>query len=269
MTNLNLVQKYGPWVTVTGASSGIGRAFALKLARQGFNVHITGRNQQSLADLKEQLKEQTQILIHTTIADLSTDDGIERLINDANTLDVGLLVHAAGAESHGAFNDGDINQELSLLDLNIRSTYRLAHHFSEKFVSRGKGGILLVSSLTGHFHSPYFANYASSKSYVLTLGNSLHHELKSKGVDVSVLSPGLTYTPMYENIAKDIDWSKTPMKASSPEFVVEYALKSFPRKVNIIPGTGNRISAVFGQRILPRFFGKQNESLFRKAMKAH
>lgn len=267
MTKPTLIEKYGPWVTVTGASSGIGKAFAIKLAKLGFNIHLAGRNIERLNGLKEQIHTDGQSQVHITVSDLSTEEGISLLIRDSHDLDIGLFIHAAGMESHGTFIDGDIDTELKLLDLNIRSTYRLAHHFSERFVKLGKGGILLVSSLTGHFYSPYFTNYASSKSYILTLGNSLHHELKDRGVDVSVLSPGLTSTPMRDNISKDIDWAKTPLKTDTPEFVVQYTLDSFPQKANIVPGASNRISAFIGKRLMPGFFGKQNEQIFRKALR--
>lgn len=267
MSKTTLKEKYGPWATVTGASSGIGKTFVFELAKLGFNIHMVGRNIDSLSNLKEKIQIDYNLQVHITVSDLSTEKGISSLIGDSQNLNIGLFIHAAGMESHGAFIDGDIDTEMKLLDLNIRSTYRLAHHFSDKFVKRSKGGILLVSSLTGHFYSPYFTNYASSKSYILTLGNSLHHELKDKGVDVSVLSPGLTSTPMRENISKDIDWSKTPLKTDTPEFVVNYTLNSFPQKVNIVPGKSNRISAFIGKRLIPGFFAKQNEQIFRKALR--
>lgn len=267
MELLKLTEKYGPWATITGASSGIGRALTLVLAKEGFNVHVIGRNNQSLKKLSQQVSEQHQRQSRVTIGDLSTETGTNHVIEDAHTLEVGFFIHAAGAESHGPITESDIEDELRLLNLNIHSTFKLTHHFANKFVKQGKGGILMVSSLTGHFISPYFANYASSKSYILSLGNSLRHELKSKGVDVSVLSPGLTETPMSKNIGKDIDWSKTPMKTSTAEFVAQYTLKHFPLKANIIPGKNNQISAFIGKRLFPQFFGKQNEAMIRKAIK--
>jgi short-subunit dehydrogenase len=105
---------------------------------------------------------------------------------------------------------------LKEIQINVVATLQLTHHFSNSMIERKKGGILLISSLSGHMPNPYLANYAGTKAYVLNLGASLYGELKPKGVDVAVLSPGL---PMVEN--NGVDWNKTPMQAMEPSVVAK------------------------------------------------
>jgi len=124
-----------------------------------------------------------------------------------------------------------------------------------------------VASLTGHMISPYFSSYAASKAYIINFGLSLRSELREKGVTISVLSPGLTSTPMSETIGKDIDWSKTPMKLMTTGEVAKEAMQQFGKKASIIPGVSNRITSFFATRIAPQFFGKNNEKMMRKAFK--
>lgn len=106
-------------------------------------------------------------------------------------------------------------------------------------VQYGRGGILLVASLIGHMPNPYFSNYAGSRAYVVNFGTSLHWEMKKKGVDVTVLSSGVTDTPMSKS--EDIDWPKAPFSIMSPKATAEIALKGLGNKPLVIPGTKNRI----------------------------
>lgn len=123
---------------------------------------------------------------------------------------------------NGAFEKTPLDQEVKLLQLNVMATFHLTHHFSKGMVQRGCGGILLLSSLAGHMPNPYFANYAGTKAYVFNLGASLYGEFKLKGVDVSVLSPGLTNTPMVAD--NGMDWTKMPMKPMNSSVVAADAL---------------------------------------------
>ncbi|MEQ9378202.1 MAG: SDR family NAD(P)-dependent oxidoreductase [Imperialibacter sp.] len=267
VTQKEFIKRYGSWALITGASSGIGRAIALELAQREVNIMAVGRSAERLDALESEIQANYQVKFLKITADLGTQEGIERVKEMARQDFVGLFVHAAGLESHGAFTDKPLQEETALLQLNVQSTMQLTHHFAQKMTKAGRGGILLVSSLTGHMISPYFANYAASKAYVLNFGLSLRAELKQKGVDVSVLSPGLTDTPMSAGIGLDIDFSKTPMKSMSAKEVAEIALEQFPEKATIIPGTANRITSFIASRIAPQFIGKNNENMMRKAFR--
>ena len=234
-------EKYGPWALVTGATSGIGEAISHQLAAKGMNIVLVARKKEELEAKAAALKSRYHIDTHIVSADLATEEGIAAVKTSTKELSVGLLTLAAGLEVNGAFEKNDILQELKVVQINISATLQLTHHFSESMVSNGCGGIIMVASLSGHMPNPYFANYAGTKAYVLNFGASLYGELKPKGVDVTVLSPGLTNTPMATSTG--VDWSKTPMQALSPEKVAQTAVNALGKKFLAIPGTKNKMMA--------------------------
>ncbi|MBI1221616.1 MAG: SDR family NAD(P)-dependent oxidoreductase [Bacteroidetes bacterium] len=259
--------QYGSWALVSGASSGIGKTFCEELAAQGMNLVITGRKESTLMKLKQEWERSYKVKVQVRELDLTLNESIDRFFSSLKGLDIGLFIHSAGMESHGRFEQSSEEHEMELLQLNVASTLRLTRYFSDKLVKRGQGGILLVSSLASHFISPYFANYSASKAYINMLALSLREELRAKKVDVSVLAPGLTQTPMLDAVEKDIDWSKTPMKNMSTLEVVQTALEDFPRKGTIIPGKANRIVSFIGSRVMPEKFGRNNEKMMREAFR--
>lgn len=260
-------EKYGPWALITGGTSGIGLALAGELANRGLNLILVARNSVKLGEKERQLKEKHKnIKVVSIQADLGTKEGIETVIRLSEPYETGFLVLSAGIENNGLFYKNDVNKKLKLIELNIISVMKLSHHFSRKMAERSRGGIFFISSLTGHLPGPFFANYAATKSYVLNFGISLHAELQNKGVDVSILSPGLTKTPMAEEMSKDIDWSKTPVTFMEAEEVAAEAMRLFGKKVSIIPGKANRIVVFIAKYIASGSYGRKMAAMMQKAM---
>lgn len=259
-------EKYGPWALITGATSGIGEAISHQLASKGINIVLVARKEAELAAKAFVLQTKYQIETKTISADLSSNDGIEIVKNESNDLSIGLLTLAAGLEVNGSFEKNDIQKELKVIQININATLQLTHHFSQKMVAKGKGGILLVASLSGHMPNPYFANYAGTKAYVLNFGASLYGELKPKGVDVTVLSPGLTNTPMIKD--NGVDFSKTPMQAMSPENVAQTAVNAIGKKLIAIPGGKNKMMAAMAKHSPLKMQANMNEKMMKKALSA-
>ncbi|TKF49084.1 SDR family NAD(P)-dependent oxidoreductase, partial [Vibrio sp. F13] len=199
---------------------------------------------------------------NTHSADLSTSEGVEKVKQIDKS--IGLLVLAAGIEVNGSFAKSSLEQELKMIQLNVSSVLQLTHHFTPTMIERKRGGILMVSSLSGHMVSPYFSNYAGTKAYVLQLGASLHGELKPKGIDVTVLSPGLTTTPMTAD--NGVDWSKLPMVAKDPAEVAEIAINGLGRKAVVVPGKRNRMTAILSGIIPHQKQAIMGESMIGKAM---
>lgn len=232
-------EKYGAYALITGGSSGIGKAIAIEFAKKGLNLILVARRTDELQQAAKDIKAEHPVEVVCISADLLTDAGMQTVKDASKQYEVGLLVPAAGLEVNGAFEKNNFEKELRVIKLNVTVTMELTHYFLQKMIPRKKGGILLIASLSGHMPNPYFANYAGTKAYVLNFGASLYAELQPKGIDVTVLSPGLTATPMTTD--NGIDWSKTPMQALTPEAVAETAVNALGKKLIAIPGFKNKI----------------------------
>ncbi len=245
-------KKYGPWALVTGASAGIGEEFARQLATEGLNLVLVARREERLHRLAEELGTRFGVQTRVVAVDLAGPGALDALDIATEDVEVGLLVNNAGVENHGAFVGQDLGAETNLIQLNVVAPMQLAHHFARKMKQRRRGGILFVSSTGGYGAWPYLANYAASKAYVLTLGESLHYELAKHNVDVTVLSPGLTATALADNIGAAVDFRKFPMKTMQPKSVVKAGLKALGRKPSVIPGIRNNILGFASKRFLSR-----------------
>ena len=245
----NFKQKYGPWALVTGASSGIGKSISEQLAQQGLNLVAVARNQANLETLKNDLEAKYAIQVETIAEDLSKPEASSVIAEKTSGIDIGLLIANAGIENNGPFIDNDANDESRLLALNVMSPMQLSQVFARRFSERGQGGILLTSSLFGYQGVPYVANYSASKAYILSLGEALNVELQPLGIDVTVLSPGLTKTPMIDNMS--VDFNKIPITSHTPDQVARIGLNALGKKATVVPGLINKIYA-WENRLIPR-----------------
>jgi len=249
----NFKQQYGPWALITGASSGIGRAMSEQLAAQGMNIVAVARNQGNLDALKDSLESRYAIKVRTLSADLSQPEANYEIDKQTADLDIALLIPNAGIENNGAFIDNAIEAEQKMLALNTTSPMLLTHlfgqRFKQRFASNKRSGILLTASLFGYQGVPYVSNYSATKAYILSLGEALNVELKPLGIDVSVLSPGLTDTAMPQNMA--IDFSKMPITLHKPEVVARIGLNALGKKATVVPGFINKFYA-WENRLIPR-----------------
>ena len=243
----NLKTKYGDKALVTGASSGIGKAFALQLAQQGITPILIARTKANLNAVAEEILTKYQIKAPTYSVDLSDEKATLDFFTEIENQNISLLVHSAGMENNGSFTKINRENELKLLRLNVTSTYLLTHHFAQKMTQAKKGGILLVSSMAGLMALPYFSNYAATKSYVHNLGLSLYAELKEHNVDISVLAPGLTATNMTAD--NGVDWGKMPMMSMKASEAAEIALSKLGKNATIIPGFMNKMMVMNGMMV--------------------
>ncbi len=238
--------RYGPWAIVTGASSGIGQAFAEHLAGLGLHVVLVARSTDRLHDLGDTLTAAHGVSHRVVTLDLEQPDAAERLMEATADLDVGLLVSNAGAGHPGAL----LEQEMSALhrwfQLNAISHLELAHRIGRQLVARGGGGILLVAALGGH-GIPHMAHDSAAKGYVLNLGEALHHELKRLGVDVTVLLPGNVETPIIDKLGVDRGWM--PLRTLPADVAVREAMAALVKgSPSHVPGMAMRTLS----RLLPR-----------------
>ena len=242
-------KKYGDWALVTGASAGIGLEIAEQLAAGGLNVVLVARRQATMERAANRLARDHKVQTRVVPMDLTRDGAVDQLADTVNDLTIGVLVLNAGVEVNGEFIDSAPEAQAALVKLNVLVPTLMARHFGARMAERGRGAILLTSSLFAYQGMPYFASYAASKAYILLLGEGLHVELKRRGVDVTVLSPGLTKTEMAAGIP--MRWSRLPMVAHDPKKVARVGLRNIGRSPSVIPGLLNRFYA-FQNRLLPR-----------------
>ena len=184
--------RYGPVAVVTGASSGIGRDMAVGLAERGLDLVVVARRADRLEALAAELMENYGVVVTPVAADLATPTGIRATITAADVLDVGLLAACAGFGTSGQFTDANISNEREMVAVNCLALMELSHHFARRLAARGRGGLILMSSLVAFQGVPTAAHYAATKAYVQSLAEGLAVELAPANIDVLAAAPGPT-----------------------------------------------------------------------------
>ncbi|MCY9784289.1 SDR family NAD(P)-dependent oxidoreductase [Nocardiopsis sp. EMB25] len=241
------ILSYGPWAVVTGASSGIGRAFAEQLAEAGLHLVLAARSTDRLEALGAELTQAHGIECRIVTVDLSRTGAAETIVDATADLDVGLLISNAGAGMPGRLLDQDVADLHRRHTVNATAHLDLAHAFGRRFAAHGRGGMVLVSALGAMHGLPNMAHESASKAYVLNLGEALHYELASAGVDVMVLLPGNVDTPVMD--AYGIDRASMPIRPFPVRAAVREALAAFLRgRSTHVPDRRMRVMS----RLLPR-----------------
>lgn len=226
----NHFARYGEWAIVTGASSGIGRAFAMQLASTGLNVILVARDESKLVELANEIKQTCRVEVRHFALDLADADSVALLDAYTIDLDVGLLVASAGFGTAGEFLDSDLDQQLAMVDLNCRSVMEQAYRFGQRFKGRSRSGIILLSSIVAFQGMPYSANYAATKAYVQSLAEGLAHELAPHSIDVLSVAPGPTESAFAERAGMKLG------NTASASSVASASLRVLGRRTSILPG---------------------------------
>lgn len=237
--------KYGKWAVVTGASSGIGRAMAVELARKGLDILLVARRQKELTHLATELTSTYGVQARILATDLAAVSALAEVQSATKDLEVGLLVAAAGFGTAGDLVAAKVEDELAMLDVNCRAVLLLTQHFAQRLCERGGGGIILFGSLVGFQGTPHAANYAATKAYVQALAEALHIELASKGVDLLSSAPG----PVHSGFAARADMKMG--LAEQPETVARATLKALGKRMTVTPGPLSKL-LTWSLRLLPR-----------------
>ena len=227
---------------VTGASAGIGTAFARSLAASGWDLVLVARSRERLEELARSLSGEHRVQVEVCAADLSGDSGVaatEEKIRNLPALD--LLVNNAGFGTYGQFADLPAEQEAAEIRLNVLALARLTRAALPGMLTRGRGSIINVSSIAGFQAAPFNATYGATKAFVTSFTEALSEEVRGTGVRVQALCPGLTRTEFQDRAGIDI--SSVPAFASmSAEEVVDSSLAALETgQVVHIPGVTNRI----------------------------
>lgn len=236
---------------ITGASSGIGEAFARKLAARGDNLLLVARSEDKLINLCNELGRVKSISAQYVAMDLSEPDAPARLFEETQKreLEIDLLINNAGFGSLGDFTNLELARELDMIDLNIRALVELTNRFLLPMRSRKSGAIINVASTAGFQPVPFMATYAATKAFVLSFSEALWEENRPYGIKVMALCPGVTDT----NFFAAAHMQRPPGRVSqTADEVVDAALRGLRRgKGHIISGWTN-FFMVETERLVPR-----------------
>ncbi len=230
---------------VTGASAGIGRAFAHGLAARGHDLVLVARDGTRLAELGAELEREHAVTAEPLAADLSTDGGVAVVENRLRDVGgpVDLLVNNAGFGTFGRFAELDVDAEVQEIELNVVALVRLTSAALATMEPRGRGGIVNVSSLAAYQPAPMSATYGATKAFVHSFTHAIREEARGSGVQVLLVCPGYTHTEFHDRAG--LGPTGVPEFAwQSAAAVVEVALRDLDRGRSVsIPGVLNQAAA--------------------------
>jgi hypothetical protein len=244
-------RRFGPWAVITGGSEGLGAEFARQIAARGLNVALVARRSDVLQGFCTELRRQSEVDILPITLDLAAPGAVESLCTRLSGREVGLLVCSAAASPLGDYLDVPAADHSRLVDLNCKVPALLSWELGRSMASRGRGGIILVSSMASFQGTGFVAHYAASKAYLRVLAEGLWNELHGLGVDVLACCPGLVRTPtLFDGHPVRPAWLASPLMDCAP--VVKQTLGALGRRPVVVPGAANRLSSWITRRLLPQ-----------------
>jgi len=252
------------WVLVTGASSGFGEEFARQYAAKGHPLVLVARRLDRLQSIAEKIRQQHHIEVVVEQVDLSDVAAILQLHQRLRERDIAIdvLINNAGHGLQGPFLGARLDAALAMVQLDVASLTAVTHVFAQDMRIRGRGKILLVASLLAYLGVENFAVYSAAKAYVLRLGEALHRELRSEGITVTTLCPGMSDT----GFAAAAEQRITPALKRlmmQPAAVVRTGIRALHAgRLSVVPGLANKAMALL-TRTTPRWL---HQALFSQAM---
>lgn len=245
------------WVLVTGAASGIGAELCRLFGRHGSSIVLVDKDQSGLEKMSAQLSSEFGVPTISLIYDLSLQETPGQIYRDLQErgVEIDVLVNNAGFGTFGAFWETDAARDQALINVNIMTPMLLSKLFLPGMVTRNRGRILNVGSISGFLASPYTPTYYASKAWLLSFSQGVATSLQNSRVSVTVVCPGPTYTAFNWHSNGDDD-SPPPRKKFQMEAsqVAAQAYRGMRRgQMVVIPGTSNQALALLA-KLLPRKF---------------
>ena len=241
----------GSTALVTGASKGLGAAFAEALAERGMNLVLVARSTGELNALSTRLYAKYKVQRTVLSIDLTDPSSPQTIAEELQRrgIEVDLLVNNAGFGLNGSFLSHDPKQKQAEIEVNVQALVALTHLFGKAMASRGKGGIINVASNASFQPVPYMATYAATKAFVLHFSEGIRHELAERGVQVMATCPGPTATSFFEGTSTQL----SPKDMDDAESVVRRTLEAFDQKRDVAyPGRMSVRLTSWLPRLLPR-----------------
>jgi short-subunit dehydrogenase len=225
---MSILEKYGPWALIAGASEGTGAAFARRLAADGFKLILIARRKEPLAVLTAELESEYGVECVAASVDLAAPDAIDRITVAVAGREVGLYISNAGGDPNGTtFFKTDVRAWTDLVNRNVVTVMQACHLLGGPMRERGRGGIILVGSGACYGGAPGLGVYAGSKAFDLCLGEGLWAELRPHGVDVLSLILGRTDTPELRRWLASRG-APVPADLATPEEVARVGMERLP-----------------------------------------
>lgn len=237
---MNLKEKYGEWGIILGATEGVGKATAEKIAQGGMNVILVGRREEKLQELGKEISEKYNVEHLVVRADFSEDNAAEAIFEKTKDLDMGFMSYVACLHHFGKLQDTDWEWHQKMLNVNINTFLKCFYHYMGIFTKQKRGAVVNYSSLTGVTSSPYNAQYGACKAYIAKLTEAVAYESKDC-VDVMAATLGSTITPSWlQNQPGGEEGKKAIAAAMTPEAVVDEIFENLGKVRSLIVGERNR-----------------------------
>jgi hypothetical protein len=236
---------------VTGATSGIGRAFADRLARDGFNLILTGRRRPLLQSLAARIRREHAVAVTSVIAELSSQEDLAALARRIHRLPrLDVLVSNAGFGIGLPFAEAPVDRQAAMVEVHVSAAVRLVHAALAHMKRRGSGSIILVASMAAFLPLPRSAVYCGTKAFLHTFARALAIECRGTGIRVQSLCPGLVDTDFHaRNRRRPAD--RGLVRWTTPERVVVASMRDLSRgRLLCIPGFWNRVGYLL-VRLMP------------------
>src|SRR6266511_3845586 len=243
--------RYGSWVIVAGASEGLGATYAEELAARGLNLVLVARRSELLQSMSSELSTKYNVETKIIVLDLAAPDAVEQIAENTKDVEIGLLVYNAAFSAIGPFLERSLDDHLKEINTNAFTPLKLVYLFAQQMLARGRGGIMLMSSLSAFQGSAYISTYAATKAFNIVLAEGLWEEWRAQGVDVLVCVSGAIKTPNYVASEPEQTGGLGDM-TMNPDQVVYEALNALGKGPYVIPGRMNRISSFVMRHLLPR-----------------
>jgi uncharacterized protein len=194
-------RRYGPWALIVGGSAGIGAAISDEAAERGLNVVMVARRRAVLEDQAKAIRSRHGVEVKTVVADLAEEGAAEAIITAADALEVGTFIYNAAAEPRGEFISLPVSQQVANITVNCTVPTWLSHHFGSQMAARGRGLLVLVTSMGALQGGKVFSSYFAAKAYEWILAEGLWAELGERGVDAFAYMVGATKTETFKDPA--------------------------------------------------------------------
>lgn len=243
------------YALVTGASKGIGKAIAFRLAAKGYNLALVARSEDLLQQVKAEIEAKHKISVAYLALDLSAPTGAQEVFQWAsqNNFDTTVLVNNAGYGLSGAFESYPLEQHVNMLQVNCTALVQLTYLFLPQLKKQPQAYIMNIASSAAYQAVPFLSLYAGSKALVLYFSRGLRHELRKTSVSVTCISPGATDTEFNSRAKVGPKAMKAAEKViMTPEQVGKVAVDSlFQKKAEVIVGVVNKLGS-FLSWLLPK-----------------